>query len=900
MTIFLFFVITLILTTASSGDNTMQKFDKTKPYAVISAKGEIEFFMNDERIGDVRLGVFGLNWAYGNQSNAVIKSDSEPNNDVIRNIEGSLEIPSSDGKKLEFNEIISNAVEHGFDLYYKIQFPEAVKMNSYQVSFAISPNRLKGQKIILVGEDNQELLIPSEYGATQLTSKRVTEIRVAPESPEGFVIKIDKPIWVLVQDNRAFGSPDLELRLNLNEHGADEEIPSGTASEIRLKLQYNQPLFLIYNEDKQVHQNDTSNWIPFVMHWNDAPIDLSYMNEKPAGKHGFLKVDGEKFIFEDGTTAKFWGTCFSASANFPTHEQSEIIARRLAKFGVNIVRTHHADAGWSVPNIFEFDRVDIKDNTLSFDPESLDRYDYMIYCLKREGIYIYLDQLVHRKFKSGDGVDAVDQLEFAAKPYSNFDPRLIELQKKYSHDLWTHINPYTKLAYKDDPAIVLMEFANENDLFTQTVKLEPYRSRLEEKYRSWAKGKNIEVSSEPVDFTKFTEPILMFLHEVQREYYIEMTKYLRGIGVRVPMTGSNWSRNLALLSSLMVVDYADSHSYWDHPSNGKFSNRPMVASAQNVFASLSFNRLLGKPFFVSEWDQPWANEWRAEHTLAMSAVASYQGWNGLTVYTYRHSTATPIETLSGEFETFNDPARFGLFYHASLMFRRGDVATSKQTIGIECPEADIFKSPNPSAWNTPALTTTSEKSKLGMVLYDQGKPKDNLSLYPYNKPIIQDNATEIKSDDGQLYRNWEKRFGVIDTPFTKSAYGFIGEVGPVNMNGMDIKAKTPFATIAISSLTDEPISKSKRLLLTAVGRTENTGFKYNITHTKVLDRGNAPILIEPIEATIEFKTEVNGLKIWAIGADGQRIKEIQGIIDDGQLKFDIGKDGKTIYYLIEK
>jgi len=65
-----------------------------------------------------------------------------------------------------------------------------------------------------------------------------------------------------------------------------------------------------------------------------------------------------------------------------------------------------------------------------------------------------------------------EQLENAAKPYTNFDPRLIELHKKFSYDLTTHVNPYTKLAYKDDPAVVLMEFANENDLFTQKVTLE--------------------------------------------------------------------------------------------------------------------------------------------------------------------------------------------------------------------------------------------------------------------------------------------------------------------------------------------------------------------------------------------------------------------------------------------
>ena len=45
--------------------------------------------------------------------------------------------------------------------------------------------------------------------------------------------------------------------------------------------------------------------IPYTLPWDDMPIDLSfiYEKEKPAGKHGFLKVEGDRFVFEDGTEA---------------------------------------------------------------------------------------------------------------------------------------------------------------------------------------------------------------------------------------------------------------------------------------------------------------------------------------------------------------------------------------------------------------------------------------------------------------------------------------------------------------------------------------------------------------------------------------------------------------------
>ena len=163
------------------------------------------------------------------------------------------------------------------------------------------------------------------------------------------------------------------------------------------------------NIDPDLHeQSDTiRKTIPYTLPWDDMPIDLSfiYEKEKPAGKHGFLKVDGDRFVFEDGTEAKFWGTNFNSAQNFPSHEHSVKVAKRLAKIGINIVRFHQLDAEWSTPNIFQYAKGENKENTMDFDPVSLDKLDFLINCLKQEGIYVYMDLLTYRRFKSGDGVN---------------------------------------------------------------------------------------------------------------------------------------------------------------------------------------------------------------------------------------------------------------------------------------------------------------------------------------------------------------------------------------------------------------------------------------------------------------------------------------------------------------
>jgi hypothetical protein len=66
-------------------------------------------------------------------------------------------------------------------------------------------------------------------------------------------------------------------------------------------------------------KNDTK-YVQYNLPCDDMPIDISHIfeNEKPAGKHGFMTVQGNKFVFENGTEMKFWGTNFNSGANFPS------------------------------------------------------------------------------------------------------------------------------------------------------------------------------------------------------------------------------------------------------------------------------------------------------------------------------------------------------------------------------------------------------------------------------------------------------------------------------------------------------------------------------------------------------------------------------------------------------
>ncbi len=370
--------------------------------------------------------------------------------------------------------------------------------------------------------------------------------------------------------------------------------------------------------------------IPYTLLWDKAPLDISFAfgDEKPAGKHGFMTVQGDRLVFEDGTQTRFWGTNFNSGANFPEHSHSEKVAKRLACMGVNIVRLHQLDAEWATPNIFQFRKGKRLDNTGGLDAESMDRLDYLICCLKREGIYVYLDLLCYRKFKTGDGVENALELAEAGKPYSNFSRRLIELQKRFAVQIWTHYNPYTKLAYKDEPAIVLCEIINESDLVhNAAITLEPYKSELIALWKQWTgeNGLTGESADEP-DFASQDENMLAFKCGLMQSYYSEMIAACRDCGVKIPIAGTNWQINMAVLKAQQPTDFTDGHIYSWVGDQRRFADRTVLADRDNMITALAFNRVADKPFFVSEWDEPWPNQYRAASPLYMAALGAFQGF----------------------------------------------------------------------------------------------------------------------------------------------------------------------------------------------------------------------------------------------------------------------------------
>ena len=672
-----------------------------------------------------------------------------------------------------------------------------------------------------------------------------------------------------------------------------------------------------------------SRYIPMPAYPDKMPIDISFVfeNDKPAGCHGFVTADGDDLRFEDGTLAKFWGVNFNGGACFPDKDYAPKVAKRLAQAGCNIVRLHQLDAQWDTPNIFAYTKGKRVTTTRKLDPVSMEHLDYLIACLKEEGIYIYLDMMTYRKFKEGDEVAFHDQLMDAGKPWNILDGRMIWLQKEYCTQLWTHVNPYTGLAYKDDPAFVLTEISNENDLFQDApMKKREYQpipyyiEKFRHAFRDWLQEKGESYDWENCDLYTTDMPMIRFKMAVTEKYYQEIYEHLRSIGVRIPIAGTNWSRCDGFIKTHEKMDFTDSHHYfydWKWGNTERVcANRPITA-APFVFPNMARMKLPEKPFFISEWDTPWPNSYRAEGPIYYAAVGALQNWSGFTIHTYSYSSrlergsvlgrelSTPVGGVpyrEGIFSTWNDPAKFGLFYHAALMFRRGDIAPADKKVAV--------RSTNLAQLQIKANQGLLEQHRVATT-FDESLPAGYQEVVPADQSYAHPEAGMIRSDHGQLWRDTKKRIGAIDTDRTKIFYGFMGLAGNnasnkvkvatgIAMNGFSLDCRTDFAVVALSSLTDAPIRSSDNILLTTIGRARNTDPVFD--GEKLLEVGKAPILAEVIQADIHLETEHGQkMKVWGVNAEGFYSGAVPTTYENGILSFTVGdEENPACYYLIVK
>ena len=623
-----------------------------------------------------------------------------------------------------------------------------------------------------------------------------------------------------------------------------------------------------------------------------SSLDLSFLLDAPAGKHGFVRVRDGHLARGDGARLRLWGVHLTdwsrGSVLLPPKEDAPMWASTLARYGINCVRLHFLDL--DAPRGI----IAAGSDSRHFDAQQLDRLDFLVAELKKRGIYVDLNLNVGRSYRAGDSVPDFDRIRWG-KGLTLFDPRLIALQKEYARTLLTHVNPYTGRAYRDEPAVAIVEILNENGVWVGFSSTPYYDAELTTLYNEWL-AKNLSAAElaklreitgtaagAPVPRLKGPEvaaaPKERFLAEsrfivdVETKFYTGMASWLRdSLGVRVPITGTadhgHSSSSYPMLMSLSKLDVVDGHVYWQHPGSPPPVNTPMVNDPlHSTVVQLSRTAVAGKPYTVSEFNHPFPNDWAAEGIPIAAAYGAFQDWDAIIVYTFEPKRDPTWKSYVGDpFDISLDPVRMTQMATGALAFLRGDVRPARETVTRSYAREQAFDSRRLARTEQPYFTPGFPLA-LPLTHGVRIASLEGAATAAY-APVA---AKTIVSDTRELtWRTSADQHGLVteETDRTQALIGFVRAHRP-SVRNLSADLRNEFAAIVLSALDAKPISSASRLLLTAGSRVTNTGLEWNADRTRTTQQGGAPSLIEPVRGTVTLRGLAGGVRrVSAVALDG--------------------------------
>jgi hypothetical protein len=707
---------------------------------------------------------------------------------------------------------------------------------------------------------------------------------------------------------------------------------------------------------------DTAGWIEYgadTLTTEGTIADLSWLNDSPAGVHGYLHVKDGGFYFEDGTGPfRFWGVAMAGGATLPDAERAEQVAARLAAMGVNCVRFHHLENTWSGDNTL----IDYSARTDSGRPtsrvlnrENLDKLHYFWAELKKRGIYVYLDLITSRQWQEGDGVPLYRPGERGMDWKATIGhPAVRELIKEFNRKILSTPNPHTGLAPLEDPAFILSEVVNEDELAMDgrwQGDVGPYGRYYRQRWNAWLKeryGDPVEIISawrvpgeespllegeDPDDLTlahsyglttwnrvpyeryepgaerrrfmRRDEDRLRFWDDLQREAWQEIIDHARNLGYEVPFTGSNMpdTHLHSRWANIQIGRWLDEHAYFDLGGWTSWRNTPIrnVNELTVPPAALGLKAMLAPadyPFTLSEWNTPNDIDTAYVHVPHHAYRMAFHGWSGGNQFAF--GWGTPPER-SGALDIEQHAGLIGQWPVAGLMFRRGDLQVGEEKL-VEFPARLIFDfdyhgggSGQPRPWRDidPKLSVV-ENIKTRFV----EDPGAEVVMPELDAGLIDRENGLMVSSTGQML--WDYRHGAmfINTPRTVWAAGEFGgtvqTLGPVT-----VEMATGGASVAVTSLDGErPITDADRLLIMAVGRAYATGAVYNITRTIVKEHGALPLVTEPVVAALTIELSgATSAKVTAYNPDGSEAGDPPQSFGAGVLSVELGREpARGIYY----
>ncbi len=791
-------------------------------------------------------------------------------------------------------------------------------------------------KLVLTASDGKERTFDVPWGraAGPIAAKGVLKLEGAGD----IGIAFDPPCSV---------SFDGDLRIAL----ARDTFPRGSQT-VTLTFAFPEQVdFLASAKDLEQLTREIAgpDWFAFAPSGELGPSELGMERwlDAPAGRHGGVRMDKDRFLFEDETPVKFWGVNLSYGGGCaPEKKDGEFTAARFARYGINGVRLHK----FSYPT----DAMGIGDrnDATRMDPEGLDRLDAFAAELKKRGVYFGWSHTFGFHVCPGNrgrllAYDEIDKnLKRNTYAFIHFAEDVQDLMIEMVVNLLGHRNPYTGLTYAAEPALSFIELQNEDDIFFYTSEkalgaCPTYRARFLERFAewltarygseaalrtAWAGALRADESLAARTIVPQTNPWFFgdrhlpgqtggarrrlldtarFLHDVQNKFYDKFVAAIRAAGYKGPLVGSPWQAPSMVphyynLRSDYLVGYIDRHNYF-----GEKLADSMLARPGSGYFSTGLQQVLDRPFGLSEWIHVWPALYSAEGPAIIAAYGmGLQGWDA----SYEFQSGSSHRVFSERAGWFpwgvweaDVPTQLGQYPTLARMVLRGDVreaeVISVRRVSLEELQAGTFsfadevqQQGDVKSFGGAVPPEALAAGRAVVEFTEKPEPSTFPDLAKHRR------GSSIVAATGQLA--WEtagKGFFTVDTPGTKAVVGF-AEGRKLALGAVTFEGKCPYASIVLTAEEkDRTLADSARALLSAVARSCNTGLKYFALDGKVLDNGKGPILLEPVRAAIT----ISGRKVREVEVldhDGRRTgKKLP--VEGGRFTIDGSRD-RTMYYAV--
>lgn len=441
-----------------------------------------------------------------------------------------------------------------------------------------------------------------------------------------------------------------------------------------------------------------------------------------------------------------------------------------------------------------------------------------------------------------------------------------------------------------------------------------------------------------------TADLQRFLTDAEGNLWDWMVGVMHGIGVRNLMHDYNAGNEFAFDLTRSRLPLVDTHSYHDHPTSyvsagSTMTNQSAVGQGFPYVTWTNEVRQLDRPFIVSEWGSPYWNQWRYEAGLGMPAYGAFQDWQLLD---HAHEPIKiKAEVSIRPFKIgFDPPGRLSERMSA-LLFARGDVSPSRHTVAVQLDPDAIFTRLGGQGYFPPAIRRLTFLVKEGIQIVDYppmlpGAPvKADATLRAASKSAgyvwaddpgtvafgAADKATPVdqaamadalrkrgllppgnktdpaagvfQSDTGELTLSMKTKTMLVDTPRSQAAALPEGSA-EARLKDVTILNQGESGCFFVSALDAQPLEKSRRVLILAVGDAVNTGAVFADKNRKVLQTlGTLPVLVKPLKCAITLRRSLapgEKAKLWALAWNGDRVAEVPvQVSPDGlQLNLDTG------------